>query len=213
MNKRLSNPKHCFIALFLLGFSQSLHAEYPEFIAYAEDGIFTELEHGLILTSEQRSRLDEFKLQRSKQSRYFAAYAQSPGGQWGRTGSYNTLSAAKTEAISRCEWQISYGKEQGYITHNPGTCRVLAVILPTGYSETDTVTLGYSASKGYRRFLEKGSPKAFAVGNQHNWASNHNAKSIEWARQRAMKTCLGEGVYPQSQLPTGETCVIIAEQK
>ena len=73
----LSNPKHCLIALSLLGFSQSLHAEYPEFIAYAEDGIFTELEHGLILTTEQRSRLEEFKLQRSKQSRYFAAYAQS----------------------------------------------------------------------------------------------------------------------------------------
>ena len=198
----------------LTGCAASQTGNAPAFIAYPEGGEYRLLEPDVNLDASAETDLVRFRDgEAGLYSRYFAAYAWSPAGPRARAGDFNRLETAKAVAVERCQQRLATAKDAQLLPDEAPPCRVIAIIVPTGYEPTTAVTLGEGASNGYRRYLERLPPKAFAVGDKTGWASNHNAKSLEWARERALKTCLEHGVYPESQLPTGEQCELISEDE
>lgn len=183
------------------------------FVAYSEGREFRALRHDVNISETAQERLDWFQDTEGMGREFFGAFAIAGDSWTAYSSNHNSLRAAKTEALKRCNEIRSRALEMGGLEKSSTSeCAVIAVNVPKGYEPTDKITLGEGASNGYYGYLKRSAPKAFAVGDDHSWAAHYAGQTLEWARDRALKTCLGHGVYAESELPTGEHCILIAEE-
>lgn len=186
--------------------SASAEPETAGFVAYGESSEF----HRLLPDVKPEAgsfagkAFKGFEAGETYLTRYFAAFAYASGGTYGVAGNYNQLSEAKAAALAGCDARRAKA-DSG--------CKVIGIRLPTGYAETDQLTLSAAALAGYQNYLKQPGPKAFVVGSRENWAAQYNAKSVSEARAKAMVNCTWEWGQPGGKAYGGKPCVVIAEEK